>query len=80
MTSYCITTHNSIMTLLLFICVGIQFDFETPEPVSPSALITDSFDDVRDEALDFLRKWLDPNAPLQEVYPAPVKQYSDGKQ
>ena len=56
--------------------LGIQVDFETPEPEEPTEEVQEGFDEIQNETLAFLRKWLDPNAPLQETYPAPTKEFN----
>ena len=64
--------------IFICFCPGIQVDAETVDPTEASDDVKSKYDLIRDETTNFLSKWLDPQAPLQETYPVPSIE-CDGK-
>ncbi|XP_077867464.1 LOW QUALITY PROTEIN: ankyrin and armadillo repeat-containing protein-like [Saccoglossus kowalevskii] len=55
---------------------GISFDCE-PSPInSPSQEIIDTFDELQSQALSHVAKITDPNAPYQDSFPIPVREFN----
>ena len=69
--------YFNILTGSVFI--GILFDHETVRPSPPSLGVINSYEEIEAETSYLLAKWLDPNAPLHEAYPIPIKDINGKK-